>query len=533
MPSAPTCSEQDLIAAVRRGDDRAFEELYSRYGRRINAYVQGLVRDHGRAEDITQEVFISALRRMRHSERRIAFKPWIYEIAKNACIDEFRRTKRSQEVLMEGDDGLASAAARLITTAPTPERAAENRQQLTDLKGAFRGLSDRHHKLIVMRELEGLSYSEIGNRMGMSQAVVESSLFRARRRLTEEYGEIVTGRRCEQVRAVVDRPAAALRRLGLKERRLVARHLSHCQACRLHAHLAGVEDSLLGKQRPAGKIAALLPIPAWLRWRSGAAAGRATVASRAHSFGIFRSAQALATAGDPSPGFDGFGRAAAAAAALVIAGAGGGIVTGLGTGSPARRAVHAGLTVSSRPPLGSSATRSARYAGAVFGAPIATASRLRPFGTASGIQTRSARSIHSRTPRHIRARAAHSAPRTSHTASVAVGTSTPAGSASASGWVGNGQLPSTGLGSFVSASNQAGSGSGVLPHISLPSIPLASAGTPSAPSTPSGTPSAPSAPSTPSGSPATPSPSSVLPSIPSPPAGTQTTPSLPVVGSLP
>ena len=52
-----------------------------------------MVHDHGRAEDITQEVFMSALRRMRETDRPIAFKPWIYEIAKNACIDAFRRSQ--------------------------------------------------------------------------------------------------------------------------------------------------------------------------------------------------------------------------------------------------------------------------------------------------------------------------------------------------------------------------------------------------------------------------------------------------------
>jgi DNA-directed RNA polymerase specialized sigma24 family protein len=80
-------SDHTLVAAVRRGDDRAFEALYQRYHRRIQAYVFGMVKDHQRAEDVTQEVFVSALRRMRATERPIAFKPWIYEIAKNACID--------------------------------------------------------------------------------------------------------------------------------------------------------------------------------------------------------------------------------------------------------------------------------------------------------------------------------------------------------------------------------------------------------------------------------------------------------------
>jgi DNA-directed RNA polymerase specialized sigma24 family protein len=60
---APT--DNDLVAAVRRGDETAFTELYARYQRRVHAYVLGMVKDHGRAEDVTQEVFISAYRRMR------------------------------------------------------------------------------------------------------------------------------------------------------------------------------------------------------------------------------------------------------------------------------------------------------------------------------------------------------------------------------------------------------------------------------------------------------------------------------------
>src|ERR1700742_4912347 len=94
----PTCSEQELVAAVRRGNDRAFEELYSRYRARIRAYIYGMVGDYATAEDIAREVFISAWRGLKQTYRPSAFKPWIYEIAKNACIDEFRRTPRAREV---------------------------------------------------------------------------------------------------------------------------------------------------------------------------------------------------------------------------------------------------------------------------------------------------------------------------------------------------------------------------------------------------------------------------------------------------
>jgi hypothetical protein len=83
--------DHELVARIRNGDDRAFEILFARYQARITAYVRGMVRDHARAEDITQEVFFNALRRMRDTDRSIAFRPWIYEIAKNACIDAHRQ----------------------------------------------------------------------------------------------------------------------------------------------------------------------------------------------------------------------------------------------------------------------------------------------------------------------------------------------------------------------------------------------------------------------------------------------------------
>jgi RNA polymerase sigma factor (sigma-70 family) len=178
----PSCSEHDLVAAVRRGDDRAFEELYSRYRSRIGSYVFGMVGDHGRAEDIAQEVFISALRRLRDTERPIAFKPWIYEIAKNACIDEFRRTRRTKEVPLDPDDESDGIERGLFSRAPTLDDAVESKQSIDDLRGAFGGLSENHHRILVLRELEGLSYTEIGERMGMTRPVVESTLFRARRR---------------------------------------------------------------------------------------------------------------------------------------------------------------------------------------------------------------------------------------------------------------------------------------------------------------------------------------------------------------
>lgn len=261
-----------LVAAVRHGDDRAFEALYGRYHRRIHAYVMGMVKDHGRAEDITQEVFVSALRRMRETERPIAFKPWIYEIAKNACIDQFRRSRRAEEISLEADEGLAPADyGRLVGSEPTPDMAVAAKQDLDHLCGAFGGLSDAHHEILVLRELEGLSYREIGDRLGMSRPAVESTLFRARRRLTEEYDELVSGARCQRIQSLI--AAAGQSRLGTRESRRLSRHVSHCQPCRREAIAAGLDSAILThvplRRRAADKVAALLPFGWFGRGRGG------------------------------------------------------------------------------------------------------------------------------------------------------------------------------------------------------------------------------------------------------------------------
>jgi RNA polymerase sigma factor (sigma-70 family) len=279
----PATDDGRLVAAVRQGDDRAFEALYSRYQRRIHAYVMGMVKDHGRAEDVTQEVFVSALRRMRETERPIAFKPWVYEIAKNACIDQFRRSRRAEEVSLQAGDGLAPADyGRLVGPGPAPDDAVAAKQELDNLCGAFGGLSDTHHEILVLRELEGLSYREIGDRMGMSRPAVESTLFRARRRLNEEHDELVSGARCVRIQNLI--ATAASSHLGTREQRRLSRHVAYCQPCRREALAAGLDAAILTRvplrKRAAAKVAALLPFPVFGRWRgSGAGEGTATLAS--------------------------------------------------------------------------------------------------------------------------------------------------------------------------------------------------------------------------------------------------------------
>ena len=267
-PTVDGPSDQQLVARVRRGDDRAFETLYRRYQRRISAYVYGMVKDHGRAEDVTQEVFVSALRRMRQTERPIAFKPWIYEIAKNACIDAFRRSRRAEEVSYDADEGLApNDYGKLVGSGPTPVEAVAAKEDIARLRGAFGGLSDMHHEILVLRELEGFSYREIGDRLGLSRPAVESTLFRARKRLTEEYDELVSGARCLRIQAIIATAGAGAGAVGVRDSRRLARHVAHCQPCRRLAAGAGLDVAALAPptrraaHRGQGRGLAAVPDP--------------------------------------------------------------------------------------------------------------------------------------------------------------------------------------------------------------------------------------------------------------------------------
>jgi RNA polymerase sigma factor (sigma-70 family) len=333
IPISRDWSDAELVAEVRRGSDAAFAELYSRYSQRIGSYVHGMVRDHGRAEDITQEIFIAALRRMRQTERPIAFRAWIYEIAKNACIDNFRRSRRAEEVSLDADEGLSSADRGRLTAITTLDAALDNKQTLSDLQGAFGGLSESHHEILVLRELEGRSYSDIGQRLGMSRPVVESTLFRARRRLAEEYEELSSGRRCEFVRKTVD--SGPQYSLGIRDRRRMARHFAHCQACRTHARRAGFDESILNMPGVAVKIAALSPLPL-MRARWGALWRMLNGDRGRPSLFALRSIHSLARSSDQIFGAGtGAGRGATTAAAIVLASVGGGIAT-VASSQPAR-----------------------------------------------------------------------------------------------------------------------------------------------------------------------------------------------------
>jgi RNA polymerase sigma factor (sigma-70 family) len=216
-----------------------------------------MVRDEARAEDATQEAFLSALRRMRETDGELAFKPWIYRIAQNAAIDSHRRSARAVEVSMDTETGLRRSDQRRVEGSPLPEAKLIAKERLDHLRGAFDELPEVQARVLVMRDVDGLSYREIGERLDMGRTAVEQTLVGARQRLESEYEQLSEGRRCVSMRGAIERLAGGQAARGDEYR--LARHAKRCSACRRLAREGGVEP--LAHTTLREKLAALLPLP--------------------------------------------------------------------------------------------------------------------------------------------------------------------------------------------------------------------------------------------------------------------------------
>jgi RNA polymerase sigma factor (sigma-70 family) len=190
VPTAAASSapprEEELVAAAQAGNREAFEALFRRYRQAITGYVRARVRDEGRAEDIVQETFFSAHNSLATLSHPRAFRAWLYQIAHNACLDEARRRSRNDELIL-GWDEFPPPDERIIIHHQSPDHQLSQKEELADLTQALGGLPPSQHEALVLRELEGMSYDEIGRRMQLSPGAVESVLFRARRGLKRAY----------------------------------------------------------------------------------------------------------------------------------------------------------------------------------------------------------------------------------------------------------------------------------------------------------------------------------------------------------
>ncbi len=180
---ADTERDAGLIQRAQRGDSQAFRELVDRHQRKAFAIALSLVRDEQDAREIVQEAFVRVFRGLDGFNGSSSFFTWLYRIVKNLAIDLLRRPSRRDHELVEGDadDGFEPLFGEHV--APDPVHALGRRQLAERIGQALDALPPYHRGVIVMREIEGMSYEEMAEAMGVSKGTIMSRLYHARRKL--------------------------------------------------------------------------------------------------------------------------------------------------------------------------------------------------------------------------------------------------------------------------------------------------------------------------------------------------------------
>lgn len=175
--SSPAADERELVARSAAGDAEAFRVLTERHIASVTGIARRMLRDDAEAEDVAQEAFLRLWRAGTSLEIGSAgVKPWLRRVVSNLCIDRVRGNKRLKVV-----EELPEQAE-----APRQQAALEEKDLQARVDAALKKLPERQRLALTLFQFEGLSQSEVGVEMGISDEAVESLLARARRQLKSE-----------------------------------------------------------------------------------------------------------------------------------------------------------------------------------------------------------------------------------------------------------------------------------------------------------------------------------------------------------
>jgi len=175
-----TGDDASLVDRLRRGDPRAFEDLVIAYQHRVFGVALRMLGNRAEAEELAQEVFLRVHRAIGEFRGEAKLSTWLYAIASRLCLNRLASGER--RMTRYGDEALTRLASREISPAEEVERS----ELETALHRAIAALSDERRMVVVLRDLEGLSYEEIAAALELELGTVRSRLHRARMDLREK-----------------------------------------------------------------------------------------------------------------------------------------------------------------------------------------------------------------------------------------------------------------------------------------------------------------------------------------------------------
>jgi len=183
-------SDAELVAKAVEGDRNAYRGLVERYERKVMALAYEITGSHEDAEDVVQESFVKAYLALGQFKGDATFYTWLYRIVYNMAIDFKRKMARRGGPPLEFDESQTQAGAvgdgslagdRFVSAPELMMR----REDMTQFRRLMEELTEEHRAVIILREVEGMSYEQIAKTLGVNKGTVMSRLFYARKKLQQ------------------------------------------------------------------------------------------------------------------------------------------------------------------------------------------------------------------------------------------------------------------------------------------------------------------------------------------------------------
>ncbi len=183
-------SDSELVLRCQRGDAAAFDVLVRRHEQRVVNVAYRMLGERDAAHDVAQEAFLSAWKSLPRFRSDASFATWLYRIAYNVCLDHSRRTRRLPEPLPARAPDEASSFDP-PDPSPGPDSLAETSELQERVHEALARLPLKHRSLLVLFDIQGLSYEQIAEILRLPMGTVKSRLNRARHALREELAPLL------------------------------------------------------------------------------------------------------------------------------------------------------------------------------------------------------------------------------------------------------------------------------------------------------------------------------------------------------
>ena len=177
--------EKSLVERCRQGEDEAWRELVDRFGQKVYSVAYHFTLKREDAEELSQEIFLKIFENLHRYDGGFPLVAWIVSLSRNLCIDRYRRRKREKSFRFVSDD----AVAPMLRSKDDPAADALKKERTKILFSALAEIPEDLAEILVLRDLDGLAYEEIGLALELPDGTVKSRLFRARTEVARKIRE--------------------------------------------------------------------------------------------------------------------------------------------------------------------------------------------------------------------------------------------------------------------------------------------------------------------------------------------------------